>query len=145
MEVFAATLAFQDHQIGRIIDELKESGDFDNTLIMFVEGDNGGSAEGGLEGNFNEIGRMANEVEEPETWLIDMMDTMGGPESYQNYPAAWAWAMNGLFTVVGGLMSVLLSIYLGFTLTLIIALMIYLLGWLAFARFRSAAMAEIGT
>jgi len=97
MEVFAATLAFQDHQIGRIIDELKENGDFDNTLIMFVEGDNGGSAEGGLEGNFNEIGRMANEVEEPETWLIDMMDTMGGPESYQNYPAAWAWAMNTPF------------------------------------------------
>jgi hypothetical protein len=56
---------------------------------------------------------------------------------------AWAWAMNGLFTVVGGLMSVVLSIYLGFTLTLIIALMIYLLGWLAFARFRSAALAEV--
>jgi hypothetical protein len=57
---------------------------------------------------------------------------------------AWAWAMNGLFTVVGGLMSVVLSIYLGFTLTLIIALMIYLLGWLAFARFRIAALAEVG-
>jgi spermidine synthase len=56
---------------------------------------------------------------------------------------AWAWAMNGLFTVVGGLMSVVLSIYLGFTVTLIIALMIYLLGWLAFARFRKASLSEM--
>jgi len=58
---------------------------------------------------------------------------------------AWAWAMNGLFTVVGGLMSVVLSIYLGFTVTLTIALMIYLLGWLAFARFRSMALAEMAS
>jgi arylsulfatase A-like enzyme len=97
MEVFAATLAFQDLQIGRIIDELRESGDFDNTLIMFVNGDNGGSAEGGLEGNLNEIGRMANQVQEPEDWVLSMLDSMGGPDSYQNYPAAWAWAMNTPF------------------------------------------------
>jgi len=97
MEVFAATLAFQDHQIGRLLDELRDSGDFDNTLILFVQGDNGGSAEGGPEGNLNEIGRMANKVEEPEDWLYSMMDSMGGPESYQNYPAAWAWAMNTPF------------------------------------------------
>jgi arylsulfatase A-like enzyme len=97
MEVFAATLAFQDQQIGRIIDELRESEDFDNTLIMFVHGDNGGSAEGGLEGNLNEIGRMANQVQEPEEWVQSMLDSMGGPESYQNYPAAWAWAMDTPF------------------------------------------------
>jgi hypothetical protein len=57
---------------------------------------------------------------------------------------AWAWAMNGLFTVVGGLLSVLLSIYLGFTVTLVIAMAIYLLGWLAFIRFRGKALAEVG-
>ncbi|MCK5360957.1 MAG: hypothetical protein KAJ95_10050, partial [Gammaproteobacteria bacterium] len=49
---------------------------------------------------------------------------------------AWAWAMNGLFTVIGGLLSVLLSIYLGFTITMIIALLIYVLGLFAFSRFR---------
>ena len=97
MEVFAATLAFQDQQIGRIIEELGNSGDFDNTLILFVQGDNGGSAEGGLEGNLNEIGRMANEVQEPEEWVLQMLDSMGGPDSYQNYPAAWAWAMDTPF------------------------------------------------
>jgi len=57
---------------------------------------------------------------------------------------AWAWAMNGLFTVVGGLLSVLLSIYLGFTVTLIIAMAIYLLGWLTFVRFRASVLAETG-
>jgi arylsulfatase len=97
MEVFAATLAFQDQQIGRILEELRDSGDFDNTLILFVQGDNGGSAEGGLEGNLNEIGRMANEVQEPEEWVLAMLDSMGGPDSYQNYPAAWAWAMDTPF------------------------------------------------
>jgi arylsulfatase A-like enzyme len=97
MEVFAATLAFQDHQIGRIIDELRQSGDFENTLIMFVQGDNGGSAEGGLRGHLNEIGDMANKVEEPEEWVQSQLQKMGGPESYQNYPAAWAWAMNTPF------------------------------------------------
>ncbi len=97
MEVFAATLAFQDHQIGRILDELRESGDFDNTLILFIQGDNGGSAEGGLEGNLNEIGRMANNVREPEEWVLGMLDSMGGPDSYQNYPAGWGWAMDTPF------------------------------------------------
>jgi spermidine synthase len=53
---------------------------------------------------------------------------------------AWAWAMNGLFTVVGGLMSVVLSIYLGFTITLIIALLIYVLGFFAFINFRNKAI-----
>ncbi|MDH4020897.1 MAG: arylsulfatase [Xanthomonadales bacterium] len=97
MEVFAATLAFQDDQIGRVIDELRQSGDFDNTLIMFVQGDNGGSAEGGLDGHLNEIGNMANQVEEPESWVLSRLGSMGGPESYQNYPASWAWAMNSPF------------------------------------------------
>ena len=97
MEVFAATLAFQDQQIGRVIDELRQSGDFDNTLIMFVQGDNGGSAEGGLDGHLNEIGDMANQVEEPENWVLSRLAAMGGPESYQNYPAGWAWAMNSPF------------------------------------------------
>ena len=97
MEVFAATLAFQDQQIGRIIDELRQSGDFENTLILFVQGDNGGSAEGGPDGHLNEIGRMANRIEEPEHWVQSRLGSMGGPGSYQNYPAGWAWAMNSPF------------------------------------------------
>lgn len=94
MEVFAATLAFQDHQVGRIIDELKRLGEFDNTLIMFVQGDNGASAEGGQHGTMNELGFLVNHIEEPEPYLLSMLDEMGGPKSYQVYPIGWAWALD---------------------------------------------------
>jgi hypothetical protein len=53
---------------------------------------------------------------------------------------AWAWGMNGLFTVVGGVLSVRFSIYLGFTLTLVIGLAIYLLAYALFSRLRSVAL-----
>jgi len=54
---------------------------------------------------------------------------------------AWAWAMNGLFTVIGGISSVLLSIYSGFRVTLIAAMLIYLVAFLAYCRLRRAATA----
>lgn len=47
---------------------------------------------------------------------------------------AWSWAMNGLFTVIGGILSVLLSIYYGFQITLIFAMMVYLVAWILYAR-----------
>ena len=56
---------------------------------------------------------------------------------------AWAWGMNGLFTVVGGLTSVLLSIFLGFRVTIMIALIIYCLAWLLFGQFRKGAVSPI--
>jgi arylsulfatase len=97
MEVFAATLAYQDAQIGRIFDELKRMGEFENTLIMFVQGDNGASAEGAVHGTLNELGFLVNEIEEPLDYLLDMLDEMGGPLSYQTYPTAWAWALDTPF------------------------------------------------
>jgi len=97
MEVFAATLAFQDAQIGRILDELERMGELDNTLIMFVHGDNGGSGEGAHQGTMNEIGTLANGVTESGEWLLEIMGEMGGPLSYQTYPVAWAWAVDTPF------------------------------------------------
>ncbi|NIL94146.1 MAG: sulfatase-like hydrolase/transferase [Woeseiaceae bacterium] len=97
MEVFAATLAYQDAQIGRVIDELRRMGEFDNTLIVFVQGDNGASAEGGLFGTLNEIGHLVNGIDEPEDYLLEMIDEMGGPKSYQTYPIGWAWALDTPF------------------------------------------------
>lgn len=94
MEVFAATLAFQDAQIGRIFDELRRSGEFDNTLIFFVQGDNGASAEGAQHGTLNELGHLVNEIDEPEDYLLSMLEEMGGPHSYQTYPVGWAWALD---------------------------------------------------
>lgn len=93
MEVAAATLSYQDHQIGRIINELDRMGLRDDTLIIFIEGDNGASAEAGPEGSLNEIGDLANQIEENADWFIDNMEEMGGPRTYQNYPAGWSWAL----------------------------------------------------
>ncbi|NNL95369.1 MAG: arylsulfatase [Xanthomonadales bacterium] len=97
MEVFAATLAFQDAQIGRVLDEIRRMGEFDNTLIFFVQGDNGASAEGAHHGTLNELGHLVNEIEEPEAYLLQMLDEMGGPRSYQTYPVGWAWALDTPF------------------------------------------------
>jgi len=97
MEVFAATLAYQDAQIGRIFDELEQMGELDDTLIVFVQGDNGGSAEGAQSGTMNEIGSLANGMTESREWFLEMLDEMGGPLSYQIYPAGWAWAVDTPF------------------------------------------------
>jgi arylsulfatase len=97
MEVFAATLAYQDAQIGRVLDELRRMGEFDNTIILFVVGDNGGSAEGAIHGTLNELGHLVNEIDEPLEYLEDMLDEMGGAGTYQNYPTGWAWAVDTPF------------------------------------------------
>ncbi|MDR7103729.1 arylsulfatase [Croceicoccus sp. BE223] len=93
MEVAAGALAYQDAQFGRIIDELDRMGQLDNTLIIFVEGDNGASGEGGPEGTLSEIGSLANRIEEGAEWLHSQIPEMGGPKTYENYPVGWAWAM----------------------------------------------------
>lgn len=97
MEVFAATVAYQDAQIGRLIDELERMGELENTLVMFITGDNGGSGEAGPGGNTNEIGEITNNVHDTNDWLLASLDAMGGPRTYQNYPVGWAWAMNTPF------------------------------------------------
>ena len=97
MEVFAGTLAYQDAQIGRLTDEVDRMGDGGNTLVMFVEGDNGGSAEAGNLGMSNELGRIANGAKDDIAWLLANMDVMGTGKIYQNYPAGWAWATNTPF------------------------------------------------
>ena len=97
MEVYAAMLAYQDAQIGRLLDELERTGKRDNTLVMFIEGDNGSSPEGELEGTLNELGVMANRVPEDMGWKVEMLDEMGGPNSYQGYPVGWGWALDTPF------------------------------------------------
>lgn len=97
MEVFAGMLAYQDAQIGTVLDELQRMGQLDNTLVIFVEGDNGASPEGDIEGTMNELGHLANGMKEDTGWLLAEMDEMGGPDSYQLYPVGWAWATNSPF------------------------------------------------
>ncbi|MGH6781064.1 MAG: arylsulfatase, partial [Sphingomonadaceae bacterium] len=97
MEVYAGMLAYQDAEIGRVLAELDRMGEAENTLVLFIEGDNGASAEGGPEGDSNEIGVLANGVREDTGWLLKLMPEMGGPESYQIFSAGWAWATNAPF------------------------------------------------
>lgn len=97
MEVFAAQLAFQDDQFGHILDELEASGEIDNTIIVFVQGDNGASAEGGPEGSLNELMVVIGQPDQGFEEQLSNIDRMGGPDTYQVYPAGWSWATNAPF------------------------------------------------
>ncbi|WP_157551331.1 arylsulfatase [Nocardioides jensenii] len=96
MEVYAGFLEHTDVQIGRLVDGLKESGDFDNTLFCYVVGDNGSSAEGAVPGSINYMGALQGMQESLEAQLAGL-DRIGGPDSYAQYPAGWAWAMTAPF------------------------------------------------
>jgi arylsulfatase len=90
MEVFAAALAYADFQIGRVIDELQAQGKLDNTLVIYIQGDNGGGMEGGREGlGFAPGTDMRTKLSE--------MHKLGGPEYNNMYPAGWGWATNSPF------------------------------------------------
>jgi len=86
MEVYAAALAHADYQIGRVINAVEEMGELDNTIIIFIQGDNGASAEGSLQGLANEVGVVGNGVPESLEYLISIMDELGGPNTYNHYP-----------------------------------------------------------
>jgi arylsulfatase A-like enzyme len=96
MEAFAASVAYSDYQTGRVIDEIRKSGEFENTLIIYIQGDNGSSAEGGLSGLAFEQTSITGR-KEPFTDLTSNFDKIGGPELYNHMPAAWAWATNSPF------------------------------------------------
>ncbi len=94
MEVYAGALSYADNQIGRLLDAVQESGQLDNTLVIFIMGDNGASAEGSLQGTTNEVGTAANGVPESLPYLLSMMDQLGGQMAYNHYPVGWAHAMD---------------------------------------------------
>lgn len=96
MENYAAYMAYTDHEIGRLLDSLRQSGELDNTLVMYVVGDNGASAEGGLEGTFSEIASLIGLQLGLES-SIKRIDEIGGPTSEPHVPVGWAWAMNAPF------------------------------------------------
>jgi len=97
MEVYAASLSYADAQIGRVIDAIAQTGQLDNTMIIFIEGDNGASAEGGLQGNTNETVALSGQIDEPISELVGRLDELGGPMTYGHYPVGWAWAMDTPF------------------------------------------------
>src|SRR5262249_1649086 len=97
MEVYAGALAHCDYQIGRVIEAVAETGELDNTLVIYLMGDNGASAEGTLQGTTNEVATAANGVTEDIPYLLSMIDKLGGPETYNHYPVGWCHAMDTPF------------------------------------------------
>jgi arylsulfatase A-like enzyme len=93
MEVFAGFGAQIDFEMGRLLDAVAKLPDADNTLIIYIVGDNGSSAEGGLNGETNEIASF-NGVFEDWQDVLKHIDELGGPKYYNHFPAAWAWAMD---------------------------------------------------
>src|SRR5690606_19077645 len=77
---------------------LKRIGQFDNTLIVFIQGDNGASSEGGPFGTSDDTGRLVNQQPESDAWLLSQLDKFGGPDSRGHYPIGWAWATNTPFS-----------------------------------------------
>lgn len=96
MEAFAAMLAYEDAQIGRLLDEVNRMGLTDNTLVMWVVGDNGADAAGSPDGAISEVGEIANK----RSTLADKLatlDQVGGPHMQTNYGTGWALAMDTPF------------------------------------------------
>ena len=91
MEVYAAFGEYCDYEIGRLFEALKEMGQFDNTLIFYIIGDNGTSAEGGMNGMFNEM-TFFNGVQETVPDMLKHYDAWGDPSTYPHMAAGWAIA-----------------------------------------------------
>ena len=96
MEVYAASLAYADAQIGRLLDELERIGELDNTLVIYIQGDNGASPEGGANGLLNEMSYV-NRMEDGIETLLEHLDELGGPLHYNHFPAGWAHATDSPF------------------------------------------------
>ena len=96
MEIFAGFGAQIDYEMGRVLDAVAALPDADNTLVIYILGDNGASAEGGLDGATNELAAF-NGVFEPIEGELKVIDELGGPKYYNHFPAGWAWAMDTPF------------------------------------------------
>jgi arylsulfatase A-like enzyme len=98
MEVYAGFMEHTDHHVGRLIDAIEELGVLDDTLVILITGDNGASAEGTVNGTFNELLTL-NGASALETvgFMADRVDKFGTPEAYNHYAVGWALAMDTPF------------------------------------------------
>ena len=96
VEVFAAYAAYSDHEIGRVIQAFQDLGKLDNTLIIYINGDNGTSAEGGPNGTPNEVA-FFNGVQVPPDVQMKWYDVWGTEQTYNHMSAGWSWAFDTPF------------------------------------------------
>ncbi len=94
MEIYAGFLEHTDFHVGRLIDAVEEIGALENTLVYYIIGDNGASAEGTVNGAFNEMANFNGlaAIETPE-FMAAMKDKLGTADAYNHYSVGWAWSM----------------------------------------------------
>jgi arylsulfatase A-like enzyme len=96
VEVFAGFAEHTDNEIGRLVKAIEDAGELDNTLFIYIAGDNGASAEGGMNGMFNEM-TYFNGIQETVEDQVKHLEQWGGPETYPHMAAGWAVAFDSPF------------------------------------------------
>lgn len=96
MEIYAGYLEQTDYNVGRVVDAIQDLGQLDNTLVIYIVGDNGASAEGSLQGMSNEM-TFFNGIPEDYKQVLARIDELGTWKSYNHYPVGWAHAMDAPF------------------------------------------------
>jgi len=96
-EVFAAYWAYSDHEIGRVIQHVEDVGKLDNTLIIYIAGDNGNSAEGSLVGTPNEVASLQG-IDIPVADQMKFYNAWGSDKTYPHMAVAWTWAFDTPFS-----------------------------------------------
>jgi arylsulfatase len=96
-EVFAAYFAYTDHEIGRVIQQVEDMGKLDNTLIIYIAGDNGNSAEGTLVGTPNEVASLQG-IDVPVKAQMKFYDAWGSQATYPHMAVGWSWAFDTPFS-----------------------------------------------
>ncbi len=98
VEIFAAYAAYNDHEIGRVIQAIEDMGKLENTLVIYINGDNGTSAEGGPMGTPNEVAWFNGVNEMPVDVQMKWYDVWGTELTYNHMSAGWSWAFDTPFT-----------------------------------------------
>jgi arylsulfatase len=96
-DVFAAYVAYNDHEIGRVIQAVEDMGKLDNTLIIYITGDNGTSSEGSMMGTPNWMTVANGVLELPEAEYLRYYETWGSDQTYPHMAVPWAWAFDTPF------------------------------------------------
>jgi arylsulfatase len=96
METFAGFGEHTDHEVGRLVAQLEAIGELDNTILFYIVGDNGASAEGGPEGTYNEMMALNGIIGKADQ-MMGHIDDWGGPTTFPHYAIGWAWAGNTPF------------------------------------------------
>jgi arylsulfatase A-like enzyme len=97
VDVFAAYYAYVDHEIGRVVQQIADMGKLDNTLVIYIAGDNGNSAEGSLAGTPNEVASLQG-IQVPVKDQLQLYEAWGGERTYPHMAVGWTWAFDTPFS-----------------------------------------------